>query len=181
MRVDLNLRLAGPWGRMGHSSRVLAVRGSGLVLSGTLFSGGNPLDLSAAGTSVQVAVRGVGAGSDELTGLVACEFLPGLEAVNGFVDVSPPYDIPGRGGRLRALVQASAIPVAGDYEAELAYTPAGATDVLVLQDLVRIYARDAVFEWPAGDEDAAGDAAATGGLYLGETRILIDASQLVLS
>ena len=177
--LNLQMRLAGSSARMGHSRRVLAVQGSGLVLSGTLLADGEPVDLSAAGTSVQLAARALGA--DEPSGLVTCELLVGLEAVNGFVDVNSPYDIPGRGGRLRALVQASAFPVAGDYEAEWAYTPAGGTDVLVLQELIRIYARESVFAGIVSDGDGAAEVAATGGLFLGETQIFLDASQLVLS
>lgn len=127
-----------------HTAQLHLVRLSGAQLSGVLLDDlGVPVSISAADASLLFCVRRQGA--ETLTAQVTCTKLPGLEGLNGNVDLTPPYDVAGRGGRFRVDVPPAAFATAGEYEGELVYIASASVDPAVIFDLARIYVRDNLY------------------------------------
>lgn len=123
-----------------HGPRLVATRNNGVSFTGVLLDDlGQPVDLSLGG-AVVFSLRAVG--SAYLDGQVLAVPLVGLEGANGHVDEAEPYDEPGKGGRFRIDVPASALAAVGDYEGELAYYEPNEIEATVLPELVRVFVRD---------------------------------------
>lgn len=80
-----------------------------------------PLDLSAPGTTARLLFREVGA--DTVKAAMPCFAIAGyVDPETGDVDYGPPYDVPGRGGRLAMDWSADALDTAGEFEGEVEVT-----------------------------------------------------------
>lgn len=80
-----------------------------------------PLDLSAPGTTPRLLFREVGA--DAVKATMPCFAIAGyVDPETGDVDYRPPYDVPGRGGRLAMDWSADALDTAGEFEGEVEVT-----------------------------------------------------------
>ncbi|MEB6663835.1 hypothetical protein MXL91_20435 [Achromobacter ruhlandii] len=80
-----------------------------------------PLDLSAPGTTARLLFREVGA--DTVKATMSCFAITGyVDPETGDVDYRPPYDVPGRGGRLAMDWSADALDTAGEFEGEVEVT-----------------------------------------------------------
>lgn len=87
---------------------------------------GLPLDLSSPQTRVRVLFREVG--SDTVKAVMFGRPVPGrLDTDADEVDYSPPYDVPGRGGRVVVDWSPDALDTAGEFEAEVESTLADGT------------------------------------------------------
>lgn len=93
-----------------------------------------PIDLSANGTSIRMLFREVGA--DTVKVVMPCFAIGGFQDPDtGDVTADPPYDVPGRGGRLAMNWLADALDTAGEFEGEVEVTFADATIQTVYQTL----------------------------------------------
>lgn len=110
-----------------------------LLLSLTDATDGSPIDLSPAGTVVRLKFRRVG--SAVLAANLVAVLLPGLVLEDGSVDLTPPYDTPGRGGRCLIQWTAEALAEAGDFEGEIEITFNDGT-VQTVYDLLKFKVRD---------------------------------------
>ncbi|WP_025139008.1 hypothetical protein [Achromobacter sp. DH1f] len=80
-----------------------------------------PLDLSGPGTTSRLLFREVGA--DTVKATMPCFAIAGLvDPDTGDVDFRPPYDVPGRGGRLAMDWSVDALDSAGEFEGEVELT-----------------------------------------------------------
>jgi len=98
---------------------------------------GLPPDLSNGGTVARLKTR-LATGGPITT--VTCSKLTGRE-VPGGIDLTPPYDTAGAGGRVLAACDASVFPDAGEYEGEVEVTFATAQIATPYQKL-RITVRE---------------------------------------
>lgn len=127
-----------------HAAKLHLVRASGAHLSGVLLDDlGVPVNMTAADASLTFCVRRLSAST--LTAQVACTKLPGLEGLNGNVDLTPPYDVAGRGGRFQVDVPPAAFSAVGEHEGELMYLSSAGADPAVIYELARIYVRDNLY------------------------------------
>lgn len=81
-------------------------------------SSGEPIDLT--GATVIVKFREVGAAIVKAT--LSCDLLTGYVEEDGTIITTPPYDVPGAGGRLRMNWSLTALDDAGEFEAEVEAT-----------------------------------------------------------
>ena len=127
-----------------HAAQLRLVRQSGARLSGVLLDDlGEPVPFSAADASLVFCVRQLGA--ETLTAQVTCTKLAGREGLNGSVDLAPPYDVAGSGGRFQVDVPPEAFDDVGEYEGELVFFASASADPAVIYDLARIYVRDNLY------------------------------------
>lgn len=92
-----------------------------LVLSLTDERTGRPVDVSGSGTSVRVLFREVGGDSIKAT-MPAYPIAGYQDPETQEIDFRPPYDVPGRGGRVVMQWDADALDTAGEFEAEVETT-----------------------------------------------------------
>ncbi len=89
-----------------------------LILSLTDERTGLPIDVSDAGTSVRVLFREVG--SDEVKATLSAYPIAGYQnPETQEIEFSPPYTVPGRGGRVVMQWSPTALDTAGEFEAEV--------------------------------------------------------------
>lgn len=85
-----------------------------------------PIDLSDPATKTRVLFREVG--SDEVKAVMNAQVVPGRwDTAAQDVDYSPPYNLPGSGGRIVVMWPPNALDTAGEFEAEAETTFADGT------------------------------------------------------
>ena len=89
----------------------------------------DPIDVSDVGTAVYAFLREVG--SKTIKASLVCDKLPGVvirideETGAQTISVAPPYDIPGRGGRVAIIWDEDTLDTAGTFQAEISVVFAG--------------------------------------------------------
>jgi len=78
----------------------------------------SPIDVST--STVLLKIRKVG--SNTLIDTITCINLPGFEYANGVVNLTPPFNMPGKGGRIMANWKTNSLSVAGVIEGEVEIT-----------------------------------------------------------
>jgi hypothetical protein len=89
----------------------------------------DPIDVSPAATVVYAHLREVG--SKVIKDTLVCDKLPGVvirideETGAQTISMSPPYDIPGRGGRVAIIWNPDTLDAAGTFQAEISVVYSG--------------------------------------------------------
>lgn len=111
-----------------------------LILSVTDQISKRPVDLSAAGTQVRLLFREVGA--EDLKATMNCYPIVGyLNPETREVETQPPYNVPGRGGRVVMGWLPDALDTAGEFEGEVETTFPDGT-VQTVYETVRFTVRE---------------------------------------
>lgn len=109
-----------------------------LIVSLTDESTGAPIDVSGATTRLKFRAAG---GTTILSTLTATK-LGGRVLTDGTVDATPPYDIPGKGGRVQFNWTPGSLDVdPGDYEGEIEITYDDST-VQTVYDVLKFKVRE---------------------------------------
>lgn len=114
--------------------------GPQLLLSLKDKATGNPIDLSAAGTSILFKLREVGATTIKAT-IAAGKITGLLNDDDGTINTAPPYNVAGAGGRCGINWSPTALDAAGEYEAEVEITFADGT-IQTLYDTLKFTVRE---------------------------------------
>lgn len=89
----------------------------------------DPIDVSAVETGVYAHIREVG--KKEIKATLLCDKLPGVviavddETGAQTISMAPPYDTPGRGGRVSILWEEDTLDTPGTFQAEISIVFAG--------------------------------------------------------
>lgn len=112
--------------------------GPPLICSLTDEFTGNPIDLSAGGTSLVFKLRAVGSTTVKET--ITMSKLVGLLNSDGSVTTTAPYDVAGAGGRCQVTWNATALDTVGEFEGEIEITFSGPV-VQTVYNLIKISIR----------------------------------------
>lgn len=100
-----------------HIYLVQSDTGPQLIVSLTDDFTGNPMDLSNSGTTINFIMRA--AGTTTIKETLVMGKLIGLQNTDGSVTTSPPYNVPGAGGRCAVNWSSTALNTAGEFEGEV--------------------------------------------------------------